>query len=256
MIKIAAKEQGRKRPQEEPIEEKDESNIHMILAIVASALFVLGIGAVIFALMTKNQPTATIQNPIKKDIIAADSTITLDITSLSSREVQNNIENYIVPSKTNDSIEKINLTKQESGVEKGLSAIDLLSVIGTNVPDILNRSLLPDQFMLGIWSGSDHAEPFLIMETSSQETAFPGMLEWEKTMAYDLEPVIGEETIAQGNTFVDQTILNHDSRALIDSNNKTIFFYTIINGKIIIIAKSEDALNIILNKIRASVILN
>ncbi|MFA6463749.1 MAG: hypothetical protein WCV55_01955 [Candidatus Paceibacterota bacterium] len=257
MIKIAAKEQARRRPIEENVEEKPEHepNTHMILAIAASALFVVGIGAVIFAFISKSQPAVVIQTPIKKDIISTDSSITLDITGLSSREVQNNIENFIVPNKNNDSLIKINLTNQVGGIKTDLSVIDLLSVIGTNVPDILNRSLILNKFMLGIWSGADQAEPFLIMETSSQETAFPGMLEWEKTMAYDLEPIIGPETILPGNTFIDQTILNHDARAL-SNGTKIIFFYTIVNGRIIIIAKSEATLGRILDKIRASIILN
>jgi len=231
MIKVAAKEQARNRTENIP-EEKSGSNLHMILAIAASVLFVVGIGAVVFAFISKKQPVVVVQAPIKKDIISADSSVSLDVTSLSSREIQNDIEKYIVPSNDDNSIEKIDLTKQDSGVTRDLSVTELLSVIGASVPDVLSRSLISDQFMLGIWSGSNQAEPFLIMETSSQETAFPGMLQWEKTMAYDLEPIMGEETIEQGNTFIDQTILNHDSRALTSAGNtKTVFFYTIVGER-------------------------
>ena len=256
MIKVAAKEQERKRPEaiSEP-ETKPESNMHMILAIGASFLFVIGIGAVVFAFITKNQPTVVVQAPVKKDIISADTAVTLDITSLSSREIQNDIEKYITPGKENGSIEKINLTKQESGIATELSATDLLSVIGANIPDVLSRSIIPNQYMLGVWSGINQAEPFLIMRTSSQETAFPGMLQWEKNIAYDLEPIMGPDSITPGNVFVDQTVLNHDARAL-TKGAQTIFFYTIVGGNTIIVTKSANALSSILDKIRSSLILN
>ena len=256
MIKVAAKEQSRKKPEEVVVEDKKESHLHMILAIGASVLFVAGIGAVVFAFLSKSQPAVVIQAPVKKDIISADSSISLDITSLSSREIQNRINTYVVPSKDNDSIEKIELTRQESGVTTDLSVLDMLSVIGANVPDVLSRSLIPDQFMLGIWSGTTKAEPFLIMRTSSEETAFPGMLQWEKTLEYDLEPIMGPDSILQGNIFVDQTIQNHDARELVKIDGSTVFFYTIVNGDTIIVAKSSDALSRILDKIRAGTILN
>ena len=255
MVKIAAKEQAKKRPQGDLPEPKSESNMHMILAIGASILFVLGIGAVIFAYISKSQPVVVIQTPVKKDIISSDSNVSLDITSLSSREIQNDIAGYIVPSSNENSIKKINLTRQESGIKKDLTVIDLLSVIGANIPDVLSRSLIPDNFMLGVWSGGGKAEPFLIMQTSSQETAFPGMLQWEKTLAYDIEPIMGAETINPRNTFIDQTILNHDARAL-SNGTSTIFFYTVINGRTIIMTKSDDSLGRILDKIRSSLILN
>ena len=256
MIKVAAQEQSRKKPdqilEQEP---KSESNMHMILAIGASFLFVLGIGAVIFAFITKSQPITVVQTPIKQDIISSDSNLVIDITNLSSREIQKNIEEHIKPSENGSSIIKISLTRQSAGITNGLSSTDLLSVLGANIPDILSRSLDQNNFMLGIWNGNNKAEPFLVLETTSQETAFPGMLEWEKTMAFDLEPIMGQDAIAPGNTFVDQTVLNHDSRALVNGA-KTVFFYSVINGNIIIVAQSADAMSRILDKIRASAILN
>ncbi len=256
MIKVATREQDRRRLSGV---EKDgkQNNYHLILILIASTLFVAGLSAVIIAFLVKSQQATVpvVQTPTAQDIIPADSSVTMDITNLSQTEIQSALAKYLVPALGTGSIEKIVLTENQNGNKITLSALDFLSAIKTSLPQVLETSIVPNQYMFGIYQGNGEAEPFLILETSSDETAFPGMLDWEKTLAFDMEPIMGVGTIAPGNAFVDQVILNHDARVLTNGTT-SVFFYTVVNGNIVVIAKSADALGIILDKFRVSAILN
>lgn len=74
-----------------------------------------------------------------------------------------------------------------------LPTTDWLALLETHVPAALARSL-DTKMMFGFYQ-FDEVRPFIILKTSSYETAFAGMLEWENNLNADLAPLFGPALI-------------------------------------------------------------
>ncbi len=243
MLKVAVKEQSKKQYTPEETKPKD-SGLHIWLIIGASLLFVGGLIAVGYAVLIKNTPeTITKQS---RDLIFAEKSVVLDLFKLSPREIKSSIEGVSKPA-SEESIKKIIFVEKTSGGTRALNLPEIMNNLNAEIPPALLRSF-SNQFMIGISESLDISEPFMML-ISSPDNALPGMLEWERTMGHDLEPIIGSAGADRKLSFKDKIILNHDSRILGDQNGD-IFFYSIIDKKIIIIAKSENTFKKILNRIR------
>jgi hypothetical protein len=75
-----------------------------------------------------------------------------------------------------------------------LPASDWFTLLQTHIPSPLARSL-DIKMMFGFYQ-FDQVRPFIILKTSSYETAFAGMLTWERDLNADLAPLFGP-TIVQ-----------------------------------------------------------
>lgn len=158
-----------------------------------------------------------------------------------------------------NSVENIYITKNITSPEKGkelkkmVTSKEFLSLVATNAPNALIRSLKPD-YMLGIHS-SDGNHPFLILKTESYENAFAGMLIWEKNIDKDLEQLFSSDggTVNQGATnaeqvftpkkeFEDVLIKNKDARALRNFEDKIILVYSITDKETILITTDTETL--------------
>ncbi|TSC68396.1 MAG: ribonuclease E [Parcubacteria group bacterium Gr01-1014_72] len=132
-----------------------------------------------------------------------------------------------------------------------LSASAFAERMELKAPPSLLRSI-ENNFALGFYGGSVK-ETFIVFKTKSFETAFAGMLQWERNLGDDLVPLIGRS--ARGTTtslrttpFVDIVVRNKDARVLRlpaqagSDTSTTTLIYALPDKETIVIAGSEEAL--------------
>jgi len=144
-------------------------------------------------------------------------------------------------------------------------------------PDALDRSLT-DNFMFGYVSLDEH-HPFLILESNYFQGAFSGMLDWERTLSADLDPIFptggfGAEdtnatprsTFATASTsssttadtavqsglsaFEDHTVANIPARVLRDQSGVVLLLWSMPDERIII-TSNEEVLQRLIDRMQA-----
>lgn len=136
---------------------------------------------------------------------------------------------------------------------KTISAPRFLSALGT-IPDLLGRSV-DNPFTLGvIYRADGAARPFLILTTDSFESAFAGMISWEKTMAQDLAAIFQEEEGLP--PWKDRVVRGSDARVLLDRTRDPILLYAFPDRRTILVAPDEETFGTVLNllKIRGTTV--
>lgn len=161
------------------------------------------------------------------------------------------------------------LLPAETPGEKGLpiSAQQMLTMLGPNVPDTLARAIDPQEYLFGIHS-FDSNQPFLILKTASYEQAFSGMLEWEYKMKQDISPLflrtpplrLIDRTVATSSAtstptfvqtgFVDRIVENHDARVIENEAKDILLLWTFINRNVIVITTNEVTLREIVSRLK------
>jgi len=139
----------------------------------------------------------------------------------------------------------------------------------TRAPSSLIRAM-GDEFMLGLSRTRDNSDTFILIEIDSFEHAFPGMLEWEKTIYNDIGILFSKKVLPitsnlqEGSTgtttlvnfeneiedkFEDLTIKNKDIRILKNTRGETVLLYSFLTPKLVLITESQMTLENMLNKV-------
>lgn len=194
VLHVALAEQERAR--EVSVETKKRS-VNIFLYLFA---FLLIIGAVLLALYgyffyTPLQNITTPPGLVQtSDIILSDETLSVEVdlqnktksiallTATSSVNATLGVVTRIVPYilETNTDGTKAN---------RGVTSSEFFAFLGTNVPDIFKRALLPDIVFTRIVDQGMHAG--IIVKTNDYERTIVGLNDWEKTMIPDLEKLFG-----------------------------------------------------------------
>jgi hypothetical protein len=132
-----------------------------------------------------------------------------------------------------------------------------MSAIGAQPPADLLRSL-SDTFFLGLHTVDKNA-PVIVINVTSYDHAFAGMLAWEPTMNADLSPlftplpalVTAPDGIPTQRTFTDVVMNNYDVRALKDDSGQVELYYSFPTRNILIIAESPYTFTEILTRLQA-----
>ncbi|KND50086.1 MAG: hypothetical protein AB203_03815 [Parcubacteria bacterium C7867-008] len=124
-----------------------------------------------------------------------------------------------------------------------------------SAPDILLRNI-SDESTFGIVQAGESNAAFFILDVTSYERTFAGMLGWEPKIATDLSvlyPAYQEAPISTSTPrvtssprFSDSSVANHDVRILKDDSGKTILIYGYRDKQTLIIARDEAAFSSIL----------
>jgi hypothetical protein len=167
-------------------------------------------------------------------------------------------------------------TTTKTGVaEAPASGGAFLTALNLTAPDILLRNVEPSS-MVGIINDGTQTRTFFILRVDSYESTFAGMLDWESTIASDLDalypayPVIAQTapvattssiTTAKATTpvvvgtqpqFLDEVVDNHNARALKDAEGRTIIIYGYADNQTLIIARNEAAFTLLLGRLQTS----
>ncbi len=103
-------------------------------------------------------------------------------------------------------------------------------------------------------------EPYIILQTSNFDTAFAGMLKWERDMSSDLSPLFGSPVLrtlppsgsaASTNPhFIDALTSDHIIRTLYDETGRERIVYTFVRKDLIIITTSTEALAALIEHVK------
>lgn len=137
------------------------------------------------------------------------------------------------------SLGNIKLIKDD---EKRIDPKEFFVLMGWRAPDIFIRSV--KDFMIGVYGKELGTESFIIFKTNSFETAFPGMLSWEKNLPQD---VLGLLNSTNG-VFRDSFIKNRDVRIVQTNEEGGTLLYSFLDSKTVVITQSIEAFTAILNQ--------
>ncbi|MBP9760075.1 MAG: hypothetical protein KBD24_01770 [Candidatus Pacebacteria bacterium] len=169
--------------------------------------------------------------------------------------------------------EKILLPISKKEEDVPFTPAKLFAQEDTKMPQTLASSL-ENEFMLGFHQGTV-AEPFIIMETNYFEGAFSGMLEWERDMPNDLNPLFPTKhttttpapdstktqtaTYTTGDSsnnsstvskFEDITVSNTPARALRNDAGEMVLVWSMPDNRIII-STNTDTLKEVYDRLQA-----
>jgi|GEM_PF-3092209 len=131
------------------------------------------------------------------------------------------------------------------------STQEILGALSWRMPGSFARSIRQLTF------GATASAPFLVLESTSFDVAFAGMLEWERTLSADLSPVFGAPVIesfdpsARTDTqvreafFKDAVSSNKNIRLLLDEQGEDRIVYTFIDKDTILITTTREALSLL-----------
>lgn len=138
-----------------------------------------------------------------------------------------------------------------------------LNAIGASAPAPLMRAL-DGKYMVGVYSGGDKNQLFILMKVASFENAWSGMLAWETSMAESIAPLFTSESIARpeqsgtstpaspAGAFGDLLVQNVDARVLRGESGRTILLYSFADKETIVITTDETSFRGLLGKLRAA----
>jgi len=126
---------------------------------------------------------------------------------------------------------------------------DFFTALGVQVPGQLSIGL-GDQYTFGAY-GSTLNHPFIIINISSFDNAFPAMLSWESTMPDDLNFLIAADHPNLPPTyttpvFSDKIILNKDVREFDDASGTPEILYSFTDTHTLVITTDESAMSAII----------
>ncbi|HVW82985.1 MAG TPA: hypothetical protein VHC68_03530 [Candidatus Paceibacterota bacterium] len=133
------------------------------------------------------------------------------------------------------------------------SSESVFTALALPAPAILLRNLESAGSLAGIVNADNGASPFFILSVDSYSDTFAGMLDWEPAMGHDFAALYPPYA-ATGTppVFRDETILNHDVRAELDSQGRTVLLYGYFDPSTLIIARDEEALAAVLDRLTNS----
>lgn len=244
VAKVVIQEETKKR-EEAPV--KPETNfVFIILSFIL--LGSVGVGGYYFYFL-QNKEVIEIVAPEEIEPITTDKKASIDIKNLTQSSFLSILRERKLENEPEGTIKKIEVLKSEQKV----FSKDFFQFLNSRIPEKLSNALY-EKYYLGIFYGKNTQAPFLLLFLNSNEVALPGLLEWEKNIAYDLEPIFGRNS---GTTtpitaeFKDRLIENRDVRA-IGEEGKDLFFYTILDQNIIIITSENESLKELLRRFRES----
>ncbi len=125
-----------------------------------------------------------------------------------------------------------------------VKSAQFFNFLETSAPGSFLRNL-NDEFMLGTYQNKG----FLILKTNSYESAFAGMLEWEKNLADDLLPILSGKKVS--GAWEDRVVKNRDTRVLKEENDALALIYAFLNRNILLIAPDEAVFSEVLSRFNA-----
>jgi len=171
-----------------------------------------------------------------KPLIFSNKQEVADLKSEERSELIGAIQKYIETSVEPSSILSVSFLLQ-TDPKKYIQATNFFNILGINLPINLTQSL-EGHFTFGIFNNRKQNQPFLILEISSADLAFSGMLDWEKNMTKNLKEVLQIQNISTSSQkFQDKIIKNQNVRILYDDSNNPIILYAILKGKYIVVSK-------------------
>lgn len=136
--------------------------------------------------------------------------------------------------------------------EKLVDSREFLSFWGGNKSSSFLFSL-KNEFLLGSYMNGNKKNTFLIFETNDYNTTYSTILDWEKTMAKDMEYLfeikdLDNSDIIFSKEFVDLVINNKYARVLYNQNGEGVLYYSFIDKNKLLITNDKELFQEIINR--------
>jgi len=224
-----------------------KKNFTLFIAL-GSILAAAAIFGIIYSSLIKKeagpQPTILIQ---PEPILTSQEKIVLEVTDQASlkEQTQKALANtYKIGDLIYAPIEK----RTESGLTYFLETNQLFSFLNASTPVFLT-SFLKNNFFFGVIN-LEKNYPVLIFEINEGEydSAFAGMLKWEKHLPEDLSFMVRDEAAPEEEAEFKDKIIKNQSVRIIEKNGESLLLYSIFNEKYIIITENAGALQEIIQQ--------
>lgn len=241
VVKIALAEQKRKR--QDRLAEVPKTASRSILYVFTSVLLVAaGIGVLAYFFVSLPTPSAPVAPIADRTIIASDAHTEQNIQN----EPRENLSRVIreAADSAGSGVTSIQL---KTGENSAISSQDLMRALSPRAPSSLIRNL-KEEYMVGALH-TDSSTPFIILTTTSFESAFAAMLEWETVMTDDLLLLFNGTAAPTSTTpFEDLLLRNKDIRLTKDEFGNTVIAYVFLDKTTIAITDSVDILEQIITR--------
>jgi hypothetical protein len=236
---------------QKPISRENRLALIMTIIIVATGLGVL---TTVQLFRTNTEPNYTVTRPLPPAILAIDAKIPIALTTDRS-DLLNDLLNVIRQEQRLIQMYPTALSPRDR--EEPASATTIINTLTPRISGPFARTISDIAF-----GGTEAGQPFIVLRVMEFDTAFAGMIEWEKAMSADLAPLFGETVTQSYNTqaraadgllpatFVDTIIGNRSSRILFDASGAERITYTFVNQNTILITTSRSTLEQLLPFVR------
>lgn len=261
-IAIAENQKMQEQARAEQTSVPDASNYSAskIIIFISLILVIAGVAGIAYIYLTKEPVEEVARVTELPALITAEYKDELNLDQITKGKFIS-----ILSSKLNESripansFYNLHLTVGTGTARQLISADEFVTQAGFDMPDMIQRTLLPD-FMIGTYSQEVNL-PFIILKTSYFENSYAGMLSWERNIENDFQTlfklpgyensgnVLDKLTPTTVKKLEDGVILNKDVRILRDENKKIILLYSIIDKETIVITVSDVAFKEILNRL-------
>ncbi len=254
-VQIVLAEAKRREKEKEGQEQNSVSSKRNIALFAgAIALVFLGIAVLGFVFWPSQKAAQTVDLPTKP-IALVDKEIQIATDNLNQGALLQILGNAIHGNADPlGTFEKITPAHVTAAGTESVTAGDLMTELTANIPDVLVRALEP-QFLFGLHVYKQN-EPFLVFKTNDYQSAFAGMLQWEKSMPYDLADIFltaaNRTSVLSGIVlFKDDIIANKDARVLSDSSSgQPAILYSFVDKNTLVITTNSQTLLEIVGRIQ------
>jgi|GEM_PF-2035416 len=219
----------------------EQKNRRYKIMIAASAFFMAGglvaLGFLYARFSLQNQPIIDV--PEAEQLITVDSTIDLGVTDQTSEALRQTLATTVAT--TERGVSGIIFTKTIAKRQERIGAQEVFTSLKMPVPADFARSLSAG-YTLGAITTDTGAAPFIILKPTSFETAFPGMLAWEPTLASTFYSTFNVQLDVDISRFSDVVIKNTDARIQRNSRGSALIVYALHDRSTLVITTSESAL--------------
>lgn len=240
VISIAMAEEKRRQAVDSELHpEKPKNNKFFILGGV---IFLFAAIAIIYFAFVGRQSSLDIPNgtlPPPPSLIQSDADIPVDLVNAKNKEA---VESLIVNAinsidSAQGKVDRLYFFKTLAGGRVYTPPMELLQLMRAHTPGRLARAFLP-VYTLGVTKTDSGKVPFVLLEANSFDTAFSGMLEWEKFLFDDFENIFSLVRPSSDPTkkieFQDKLLSNQNARVVISDSGGIVFFYAFIGNKVLI----------------------
>lgn len=234
-LPVVATELEKKRVVYAPPREEKKSSLYFYTLIgVIFFSSILGV-AVTYYLYTRQeqsqitQPEITVVSPTVVKSQSTDSFIVPQTGSAFIQEVKKKITE-------NDGVVELKPKVQEGSQERDATAAEILAILQLHIAPSFTRSIKEIRF-----GGINGDVPFIIIKTTSFDSAFAGILNWERYMIQDVSPLFENSSLNQ-NAFKDIIAVNKNVRLLVGQNGDDVLIYTFKDQNTLVITQSRKAL--------------
>ncbi len=217
-----------------------------IILISIGVFVIIGIGFGGYWFFTKNQQEEQSNQLLARPILAADDQIEVFVDLENPQKFLNNLQSAIQSQIRPNHLLNIFVP---------LDSREFLKIIGTNPPLEFPYSL-DSKFMLAkFYLTKDW--PILVFKIRDYDSAFAGIIKWERYMAADLQGLFLSQNLNNANNFFeDKVVQNHDTRILNDKDGNSILIYSFINRNYLVITTNEEPLKEIFRRFSLPQYLN